>query len=443
METIGVVGVAFRRDGSDVLARFTIPKEERVERLPAMARQLDVEELVYLATCNRVELIFKGRPSTPIETYRRRVFRVLTGAEPQPGEAERTFRAWAGEGALEHLFLVASGLDSAQLGEQEIRTQVREALKIARTADVIGPVLDQVVTVGLRLGADINSQLQTRFGGTSLADVATDRIKRRVRRTRGPVALVGISPMTVRAAHILVKDGIEVILVNRTLESAAPLAEKLGLVARPLGEFRSTPDAVEALLTATGSPDPIFSRADLERIVARTPSGEPPLAIDMALPPDVDPDAAVAVGVERVGMDEINAEAEANRNRRLLDMAPAREMVDERLEKFCRQFTEKSITPVIARLNQRYRQTAVEGLERLFRKELDGLDDAARETITRWTEVMARRFAHIPTMGLRALATDFGTPAVRVFLDASGEDFLNDPVMAPGSQGGAAAKEDA
>ena len=443
METIGVVGVAFRRDGSDVLARFTIPKEERVERLPAMARQLDVEELVYLATCNRVELIFKGRPSTPIETYRRRVFRVLTGAEPQPGEAERTFRAWAGEGALEHLFLVASGLDSAQLGEQEIRTQVREALKIARTADVIGPVLDQVVTVGLRLGADINSQLQTRFGGTSLADVATDRIKRRVRRTRGPVALVGISPMTVRAAHILVKDGIEVILVNRTLESAAPLAEKLGLVARPLGEFRSTPDAVEALLTATGSPDPIFSRADLERIVARTPSGEPPLAIDMALPPDVDPDAAVAVGVERVGMDEINAEAEANRNRRLLDMAPAREMVDERLEKFCRQFTEKSITPVIARLNQRYRQTAVEGLERLFRKELDGLDDAARETITRWTEVMARRFAHIPTMGLRALATDFGTPAVRVFLDASGEDFLNDPVMAPGSQCGAAAKEDA
>ncbi len=443
METIGVVGVAFRRDGSDVLARFTIPKEERVERLPAMARQLDVEELVYLATCNRVELIFKGRPSTPIETYRRRVFRVLTGAEPQPGEAERTFRAWAGEGALEHLFLVASGLDSAQLGEQEIRTQVREALKMARTADVIGPVLDQVVTVGLRLGADINSRLQTRVGGTSLADVATDRIKRRVRRTGGPVALVGISPMTVRAAHILVKDGIEVILVNRTLESAAPLAEKLGLAARPLGEFRSKPDAVEALLTATGSPDPIFSRADLERIVARTPSGEPPLAIDMALPPDVDPDAAVAVGVERVGMDEINAEAEANRNRRLLDMAPAREMVDERLEKFCRQFTEKSITPVIARLNQRYRQTAVEGLERLFRKELDGLDDAARETITRWTEVMARRFAHIPTMGLRALATEIGTPAVRVFLDASGEDFLNDPVVAPGSQGEAAAKEDA
>ncbi len=443
METIGIVGVSFRRDGSNVLARFTIPKEERVERLPAMARQLDVEELVYLATCNRVEVIFKGRSSVPIEMYRKRVFQSLTGGDPQPGEAERTFRAWAGEGALEHLFLVASGLDSAQLGEQEIRTQVREALKMARNADVVGPVLDQVVTVGLRLGSDINSQLQTRVGGTSLADVACDRLRRRVERTPGPVALVGISPMTVRAAHLLVKDGVEVVLVNRTLESATPLAEKLGLAVRTLEEFRRTPDAVEALLSATGSPEPIFNRADLERIDARTPSGEPPLAIDMALPPDVDPEAALAAGVERVGMDEINAEAEANRSRRLLDMAPAREMVDERLEKFCRQFTEKSMGPVIARLNQRYRQTAVEGLERLFRKELDGLDDAARETITRWTEVMVRRFAHIPTMGLRALASDIGTPAVKVFLEASGEDFFNDPAPEVEREPGAGAKEDA
>lgn len=433
METIGVVGVAFRRDGSDVLSRFTIPKEDRVDRLPDLARQLQVEELVYLATCNRVEFIFKGRVSTPIETYRKRVFQALTGTDPQAGEAERTFRAWAGEGALEHLFLVASGLDSAQLGEQEIRTQVREALKMARTADVIGPVLDQVVTVGLKLGSDINSQLQTKSGGTSLADVATDRIRNRIQRTPGPVALVGISPMTIRAAHILINSGVQVVFVNRTLDSAAPLGEKFGMVARSLDEFRRAPDAVEALLTSTGSADPIFSRADLERIVARTPSGEPPLAIDMALPPDIDPDAAVAAGVERVGMDQINAEAESNRNQRLFDMAPAREMVDERLEKFCRQFTEKSMGPVVARLNQRYRQTAVEGLERLFRKELEGLDDEGRETITRWTEVMARRFAHIPTMGLRALATELGQPAVKIFLEASGEDFFNDTGPAVGS----------
>lgn len=438
METIGVVGVAFRRDGGDALARFTISKEDRVEQLPGLAEQLDVEELVYLATCNRVEFIFKGRNSTPIEAYRKRIFQALTGADPQAGEAERTFRAWAGEGALEHIFLVASGLDSSQLGEQEIRTQVREALKMARSADVVGPVLDQVVTVGLKLGSDINTQLQTKAGGTSLADVATDRIRKRIDRTPGPVALVGVSPMTVRAAHILINGGVEVVFVNRSLEGVTPLAEKFGMGARSLEEFRQTPDAIEALLTSTGSQDPIFSRGDLERIVARTPSGEPPLVIDMALPPDVDPAVATAAGVDRVGMDEINAEAESNRSQRLFDMAPAREMVDERLEKFCRQFTEKSMGPVVARLNQRYRQTAVEGLERLFRKELEGLDEAGRESITRWTEVMARRFAHIPTMGLRALATEIGTPAVKVFLEASGEDFFNDPAAHADQESGGA-----
>lgn len=426
METIGVVGVSYRRDGSDVLARFTIPREEREDRLPEIAEALGVEEVVYLATCNRVEVVFKGRVSVPIETYRKRVFEVLAGRSPEVGEAERTFRVWAGDGALEHIFLVACGLDSAQLGEQEIRTQLREALKLARTVGVVGVILDEVVTAALRLGADVQNQLELQVGGTSLADVAVSHILQRITKDPGPVAVIGISPMTLRAAHLLSKDGADLIVVNRTVEAAVPLADKLGLETRSLDAFRRQPDAVEALLSATGSPRAIFNRTDLERINARTPSGAPLLAVDMATPPDIDPDGARAAGVERIDMDAINAEAEANRKRKLEDVAPAREMVDDRLEKFCRQFQEKSMRPVIARLNQRYRQTAQEGLDRLFRKELHGLDDEARETIARWTEVMARRFAHIPTMGLRALSSEVGTPAVKVFLNASGENFFEE-----------------
>jgi len=431
METLGVVGVSFRRDGSDVLSRFTINKEKRVERLPELALAVDAEEILYLATCNRVEVAFKGRPGVPFNVYRRRIFRALAGRDPNPGEAERTFRAWAGEGAVEHLFLVAGGFDSAQVGEQEIRAQFREALKMARAAGVVGALLSQVVSEALRLAAEIHGSVDTDGQKTSLADVACGHLISRVRRTPGVVALIGVSPMTIRAAHVLVQAGVEVLLVNRRVERACELAERLMLDFQTLDDFRQKPRSVEALLTATGSPQAILGLTELERIVARAPSGEPQLVIDMAVPEDVDPLAAQRVGVERLGMDDITSEAEATRNRRLLDLAPAREMVDRRLEKFCRQLNERAMAPVIARLNQRYRQTAVEGLDRLFSKQLGGIAGDDREVITRWAEVMARRFAHIPTMGIRALASDYGAPAVRTFLQASGEDLYGDAAAFP------------
>ena len=88
--------------------------------------------------------------------FRRPVFRALTGAEPLPGEAERTLRGWIGEGAVEHLFLVAAGFDSAQVGEREIQGQLREALATARAAGTCGVLLDRLVDEALRVAHQVH-----------------------------------------------------------------------------------------------------------------------------------------------------------------------------------------------------------------------------------------------------------------------------------------------
>ncbi len=103
-----------------------------------LAAELGVAELVYLATCNRVEVLYRERDGRRACDRRRDVFRVLVGREPQPGEAEHQLRGWHGEGAVEHLFVVAAGLDSAQLGEREIQGQLRDALNTARAAGTAG-----------------------------------------------------------------------------------------------------------------------------------------------------------------------------------------------------------------------------------------------------------------------------------------------------------------
>jgi hypothetical protein len=73
---------------------------------------------------------------------------------------------------------------------------------------------------------------------------------------------------------------------------------------------------------------------------------------------------------------------------------------------------------VLARLAQRYRATALEGVERLVAKEGFDLEPAEREMLERWAETLARRLAHLPTVGLRGLASSHGLAAVDGFLAA-------------------------
>jgi len=416
MDRIGVIGIPWRKGGPEALARFTIPVDERPQRLSAIAQGAGVHEFVYLATCNRVEIAFVTDGRTPLADYRPRLFEALEGRPAYPGEAERTFHAWAGEGAVEHLFVVTAGLDSARAGETEIAGQVRTALDLARGLGLAGPRLSLVFEEALRVAALVHRRTAVNEGHVSLAGIAIDHLKERLDRTGGAYALVGVSPMTVRCGRAMTEGPWPAVVVNRTPDRATEFAREIGGTSMSLEEFRRRPAPVEALVLATASPEPVLGRAELERIAARTPSGEPPLVIDLAVPPDVDPAAASAAGVPRLGMQEVIAEAEANRSERLLELADARTLIDESLIELRRTMADRMLGPLLGALQRRYRQTAAEAVERLLRKELAHLAEPDRDAILAWAAVLARRFAHIPSLGLRSLAYEGGIPAVEAFL---------------------------
>lgn len=430
MDRIGVVGVSWKRGGTEALSRFTIPVEERPERLPALAARIGADELVYLATCNRVEVAFAAHGRTPVAAYRPRIFGALCGRDPDPGEAERTFQAWVGEGAAEHLFLVASGFESAKLGETEIAGQLREAFELARSLGLTDGRLDLVFEEALRVARRVHGSTALGRGRVSLAELAIEHARSRLAATPGPLAVVGVSPMTVRCAETLAAEGSNVIVANRTLARAQELAQRVRGSARSLEAFRTQPDPAEVIVLATASPEPVLRRPELERLAAGSPSGRPPLLIDMAVPPDVDPDAAAVVGLRRIGMAEIIAEADAHRSDRIQDAAEARPLVDDALVAFRARIVEWALAPALATIQKRYRETALEGAERLFRRELTGLGEKEREAVRAWAQTLARRFAHLPSAGLRGLAAQHGLRAVESFLHAGDERLVSEAEQA-------------
>ena len=142
-----------------------------------------------------------------------------------------------------------------------------------------------------------------------------------------------------------------------------------------------------------------------------------------------------AADVSRVGMDEITESAAEDRERVLADFGEARAIVDESLTDLRRLMAEKLVGPMIADLHRRYRHTAMEGVERLFKQDLASLGETERDAVRRWAETLARRFAHLPSVGLRDLVFQAGPAAVEAFFSHAEPDLARELHEAAGRSG--------
>jgi glutamyl-tRNA reductase len=416
MHQIGVVGLSYRHAGVDDVARFAVPRAEVPARLPALRTLLKASEILYVGTCNRVEVLYSTDDGAPAGDCRHAVFRILTGREPEPGEATRILRAWTGEAAVEHLFLVACGLDSAQAGEHEIAAQLRGAWEDSRAARTCGPVLDRLVGEALGMARRVR-RLSAGVRAPSLGDLAADRVLQHLGGRPARVALVGVSPMTRRCAAVLHESRVPLLIVNRTLQAAEELAATLAAEAVLLERFRAQPSPLAAVVLAAGGGEAVLDAAALGRL--REAAARVPLLVDFGVPPNVDPAAARHAGLTRVGMDDLIEAAQGRRLAQLMRLAPVRAAIDDRLARLRTELALRAIGPRLAQLRGAFEQIAAEEVARALRSELRTLDPRQRGQLERLASTVAHRLAHLPLAGLRAAAVHASSDAVDAFFEGA------------------------
>ncbi|HEY4338906.1 MAG TPA: hypothetical protein VGM97_03065 [Steroidobacteraceae bacterium] len=410
MHRIGIVGVSYRHASAGQVAQFAVPKDALAHRLGVLREALRGAEVLYLSTCNRVEVIYAA--AEPATDRRSDIFRALTGREPVNGEASAALRAWTGEAAVEHLLLVACGMDSAQAGEQEIYVQLRAAWQAAREAQVSGPLLDRILSEAMNM-ARVAHRIAT-YDAPSLADLAVGRVLQHLAShpAAATVGLVGVSPMTRRCGLRLRERGVAIKVINRSLDTALELATELGATAVSLESFRQDPGSSNcaALVCASGATEPVIDRAVLVKL-----AGTRPLLMDFGLPPNVDVDAARVLDFTRVGMDDLVQTARDGRVEHLLRLAPVRAAIDTHLARLRSELAARAIGPQLARLRDDFERITAGEVERLLRETLPDLDDSQRHQLSGWGRTLAHRLAHLPLSGLRAAAEHAGPEVTDAF----------------------------
>jgi glutamyl-tRNA reductase len=180
--------------------------------------------------------------------------------------------------------------------------------------------------------------------------------------------------------------------------------------------LHTSPPRVAAIILAAGGAA-LLDAAALQAL--KKAAAGAPLIIDFGLPPNVEPAAAQAAGLPRVGMSELIEATQEQRLTQLLRLAPVRAAIDERLARLRSELATRAIGRRLADLRDSFEGIAAAQMDQLLAQDLCNLKEHERELLRRFATALARRLAHLPLAGLRAAAEHASADTVDAFFRAA------------------------
>ncbi|CAB4604444.1 unannotated protein [freshwater metagenome] len=400
--SVVVVGLNHRTVPLALLERVTIDDGRLPKALHDVLSHDHVSEAVVLSTCNRTEVYVVAEKFHPAYGDLRTFFSELAFAAPE--ELADHLYVHDADAAAGHLFRVASGIDSAVVGEAEILGQVRHSWDIAQTEGAAGSQLNLLFRHALEVG----KRARTETGiGRHVASVSTAAVAMAAERLGSlegrSILVMGAGEMGEGMVRALATNGVsDIRIANRTWENAADLAERLGGTPIRLAELDAALSEVDLLLTGTGANSMIIEHADIERVM-RARGDREILVVDVAVPRDVDPAAADIPGVTILDMDDLRAFAEAGMAERRREVASVESMCAEELERYLAVSSAREVAPLVSRLHEQSEDIRIAELDRL-RARLGDLDDRQIEALDALTKGIVAKLLHQPTVRLKDAA---------------------------------------
>ena len=385
----------------------TTPIEVR-EKLAVSSNQLSeallllsdhVSQGLILSTCNRTEVysVYMGRSCSNSGNIG--FLKALTNTSDTDLLPYLYF--YQDEAAVEHLFQVASGLDSMIIGEFEILGQVKQSLEEAEKAHILDLPLRNLFQQALQVGRRVREKTGISRNALSVSSVAVDLATKAIGDLNNRKALIiGTGEAGRLVAKALKERGIsQITITSRSQENASALATALGGRAVNINSINEELDICDILISCTGAPHLILDLLTIENAM-RTHSNQPLVIIDIAVPRDVEPEVRQISNVFLYDIDDLTHLSELNRKQRKTEMQSARKIIKSEVERFMSWWQATEVKPVISSLTKKaetIRQTQLE----LTLKKLRELTPEEHESLEAMTKAIVHKILHDPIQCLR------------------------------------------
>ncbi len=399
------VGLSHHTAPVEVRERHAFPSSRMAEALVALRDYEAVREAAMLQTCGRLEIYaelddYEGGVAQ-IKSFLTNFRHGTTGYD-----IESFLYTLLGGEAIEHLFRVATGLDSMLVGEAEILGQVKDAYVQAQHAKSLGKSLHRLFHDALKAGKAARAQTRIGEESGSIATAAVEAAKARLGTLEGAtIVVIGAGKMGRTAVKRLRQEGAaRVVVANRTASHAHELVAETGF-----GEVMEMPGLVEAIAAAdlvvasTGASHFVLNPERVGEAMARRPQ-RPLFVVDIAVPRDADPAIVEIPNVSLVDIDGLKSVIDAKLLVRREAIADVEEIVAECAASFGQWYRSRIAVPVIEMLTQKADAVRAAELERLFARCPD-LTERERLLVAGMAATIVSKLLHSVIVKVREKAT--------------------------------------
>ena len=343
----------------DLRGRLAFGPEQVNPALQALRARLQgaVPEAALVSTCNRTELYLASAPAmTPAATHEL-VGPAMDWLADHSGIARAQLQQHSylreDRDAARHAFRVAAGLDSMVLGEPQILGQMKQAVRHASDAGMLGTTLHQLFQRSFSVAKEVRSA--TEIGAHSISMAAASvrlaaQLFENLKDIR--VLFVGAGEMIeLVATHFAARTPRAMSVANRTLERGEKLAARFGATSLRLAELSTRLHEFDAVVSCTASSLPIIGLGAVERAIKQR-RHRPMFMVDLAVPRDIEPEVAQLDDVYLYTIDDLSALVQTAGEKRQAAVAQAEAIIDAGVTSFAHWLDRRAGVPLIRALNQ-------------------------------------------------------------------------------------------
>ncbi len=394
-----VVGTSHQTAPLEVREKLAFASCDYGEKVSELCSLEAVDEALVLSTCNRTEIYGIVLPED--EQCIRCWLQQAAGLNDE--QAAEYIYTRKDAHAVEHLFNVASGLDSLVLGEPQIVGQIKEAWQLAKDAGGTGKLIDRLIQHAFSTSKAVRRETGINEHPVSVAYI-TMVLARQIfgDLSSKKVLLVGAGEMIELCGRHLHQKGVsELTIANRSLDKAQKLAREFNARAIGLDSMPAALPEADIVISSTAARTAVISHAAIEEAL-RIRRRRPMFLVDIAVPRDIEPSVANQVDAYLYTIDDLQQVAEENTEHRNRAARAAAGMVQSSVEDFMRWLHGARAAKFLKRLRDHAEQSSEELVAKALQQIKMGKDP--ENVVRQLANTLTNRILHVPSIRLRQAA---------------------------------------
>ncbi|KAF0823710.1 glutamyl-tRNA reductase [Cytobacillus firmus] len=397
-----VVGLNYKTAPVEMRERLTFNPSQLGEAMKTLNDKKSILENVILSTCNRTE-IYAVVDQLHTGRYYIKEF-LAEHFNMDQNEFSPFLFIYEEDGAIEHLFKVACGLNSMILGETQILGQVRSSFLGAQSENTTGTVFNHLFKQAVTLAKRAHSETEIGANAVSVSYAAVELAKKIFGSLENKhVLILGAGKMGELAIQNLHANGAsKVTVINRTFEKAQNLASRYAGQAKTLHELQCALVEADILISSTGAKEFVVTK-DMMAYAERMRKGKPLFMVDIAVPRDLDPKLADLDSVFLYDIDDLEGIVEANLQERKKAAEKIQLMIEGEIVEFKQWLNLLGVVPVISALREKALAIQSETMTSIERK-LPHLSDRDKKVLNKHTKSIINQLLKDPILQAKEMA---------------------------------------